>query len=97
MSDPIWKIGDTNRDRIMRFNPARTPLPVRKRLFMYFTTPITYISDSIASIRQPMLIRAHITDRDQMTDDDFVGILLDTYGTMQGGYEFFVNPYAHSI
>ncbi|MGO9481559.1 MAG: hypothetical protein ACLP05_07255 [Candidatus Kryptoniota bacterium] len=29
-----------------------------------------------------------------MTEDDFVGVPLDTYGTMQDGYEFFVNPRA---
>ena len=42
----------------------------------------------------PSAIRAHITDRDKIFDDDFVGIILDTYGDYQRAYEFAVNPYA---
>jgi hypothetical protein len=38
-------------------------------------------------------IRAHITDRDKIFDDDYVGIILDTYGDYQRAYEFMVNPY----
>lgn len=38
-------------------------------------------------------IRAHISDRDRIFDDDFVIILLDTYGDSQRAYEFCVNPY----
>lgn len=41
----------------------------------------------------PSAIRAHITDRDKMFDDDFVGVILDTYGDYQRAYEFMVNPY----
>jgi len=38
-------------------------------------------------------IRAHITDRDKMYDDDWVMVILDTYGDFQRSYEFVVNPY----
>jgi hypothetical protein len=38
-------------------------------------------------------IRAHVSDRDKIFEDDFVGILLDTYGDNQRAYEFFVNPF----
>ncbi len=31
-------------------------------------------------------IRAHITDRDKIFDDDFVGLILDTYGDYQHAY-----------
>jgi hypothetical protein len=41
----------------------------------------------------PSAIRAHITDRDKMFDDDYVGVILDTYGDYQRAYEFIVNPY----
>lgn len=38
-------------------------------------------------------IRAHYHDRDQAWEDDFVGILIDTFNNEQRAYEFFVNPY----
>ncbi len=41
----------------------------------------------------PSEIRAHVTDRDKCFDDDFVMVLLDTYGDYQRSYEFVVNPY----
>lgn len=41
----------------------------------------------------PSKIRAHVTDRDNMFNDDFVGIFLDTYNNRQRAYEFFVNPF----
>lgn len=43
--------------------------------------------------KNPSQIRANITDRDRMFDDDYVIIVLDTYGDFQKGYEFAVNPY----
>jgi hypothetical protein len=41
----------------------------------------------------PNKIRATMSPRDQFSNDDDVGITLDTYGTATTAYEFFVNPY----
>jgi len=41
---------------------------------------------------EPRQIRAHFTDRDAAFDDDFVGVVLDTFDDERRGYEFFVNP-----
>jgi hypothetical protein len=38
-------------------------------------------------------IRASMTDRDRMFNDDWVGAFIDTYGNLKEAYEFFVNPY----
>ncbi len=40
----------------------------------------------------PSKIKASINKRDNMFSDDFVGIIIDTYNTMQSGYGFLVNP-----
>jgi len=40
-------------------------------------------------------LRASFTDRDRIFVDDFVGIVLDTYGDNKRAYEFFIN--AHGI
>lgn len=36
--------------------------------------------------------RAHISDRDRMYQDDYIILIIDTYGDAQKAYEFFVNP-----
>ena len=41
---------------------------------------------------RPELIRSRLTDRDAIFDDDFVGILLDTYGDAAWGYYLLSNP-----
>ncbi|MCI0707162.1 MAG: carbohydrate binding family 9 domain-containing protein [Ignavibacteriae bacterium] len=37
-------------------------------------------------------LRANVTDRDKMFDDDFAFIMIDTFGDKQRAYEFVVNP-----
>lgn len=41
----------------------------------------------------PEQIRANISDRDRMYQDDWVFVALDTFGDFQRSYEFCVNPY----
>ncbi len=40
----------------------------------------------------PGAIRASLTDRDAIFEDDFAGIMLDTYGDASWAYYFFANP-----
>ncbi|HEX5757686.1 MAG TPA: DUF5916 domain-containing protein [Thermoanaerobaculia bacterium] len=41
---------------------------------------------------QPQAIRARLTDRDQAFQDDFVGVVLDTFNDETRAFEFFINP-----
>ncbi|MCX7554756.1 DUF5916 domain-containing protein [Marinicella sp. S1101] len=41
---------------------------------------------------EPEKIRAFLRDRDSAFDDDFVGVILDTYNDERRALEFFVNP-----
>ena len=41
----------------------------------------------------PTTIRTSYSDRDAIFRDDYFGIMLDTYGDQNWGYEIFVNPY----
>jgi hypothetical protein len=43
--------------------------------------------------KNPEQIRANITDRDKIFNDDFMIIVIDTYNDYHRGYEFAVNPY----
>jgi hypothetical protein len=40
----------------------------------------------------PQAVRASLRDRDEFFSDDYVGIILDTYGDAAWAYEIFVNP-----
>lgn len=40
----------------------------------------------------PKTVRVTMSDRDAIYQDDYFGIMLDTYGDLTWGYELFVNP-----
>jgi len=40
----------------------------------------------------PRRIRAHLSDRDTAWNDDWVGVVLDTFNDERRAFEFFVNP-----
>ncbi|HEU4391156.1 MAG TPA: carbohydrate binding family 9 domain-containing protein, partial [Blastocatellia bacterium] len=41
---------------------------------------------------QPNLVRAHMSRREDIFNDDVVGVMLDTFHDRRRAYEFFVNP-----
>ncbi len=41
----------------------------------------------------PATVRVTMRDRDEIFSDDYIGIILDTYGDAAWAYEIFVNPY----
>ena len=41
----------------------------------------------------PSSIRAYLRDRDSAFNDDFVGVVLDTFNDQRRAFEFFVNPF----
>ncbi len=41
---------------------------------------------------EPAKIRARLADRDTVSSDDFVGVVLDTFDDARRAFEFFVNP-----
>jgi hypothetical protein len=46
----------------------------------------------IATDPEPAKIRAYYADRDRNYQDDFVGVVLDTFNDERRAFEFFVNP-----
>lgn len=73
-------------------NPGdNTPAPVRTTLRMGYTREALYLAFD-AQDPHPSKIRAHLTDRDGAFNDDFVGVMLDTFDDQRRAYEIFVNP-----
>ncbi len=92
LSDPHWKLapGVTLDYEVQPGNDL--PAKQKTTVLMLYDTASLYLA-FICHDTDPSQIRAHVTDRDNIFDDDFVGIILDTYTDHQKAYEFFVNPY----
>lgn len=73
-------------------NPGdNLPAPVETTLRMGYTRDALYLAFD-ARDPDPSKIRAHLTDRDGLFNDDFVGVMLDTFDDQRRAYEIFVNP-----
>jgi len=68
-----------------------TPPAVATEAFITYDAGSLYVAFR-AHDPQPSAIRAHVSDRDSAFNDDFVGIVLDTFNDERRAFEFFVNP-----
>jgi hypothetical protein len=73
-------------------NPGEN-LPARVKTVAYLMEDGTNLFIGFAaSDPDPSAIRAYLRDRDSAYDDDFVGIVIDTYNDNRRAFEFFSNP-----
>ncbi len=92
LSDPSWALSSPV-EISYEIQPGENT-PAREKTLVYVLYNSEYIYFGFSCLDSNVKsIRSHITDRDKMTDDDFVAVILDCYGTMQNGYEFLANPY----
>ena len=68
------------------------PAPVNTKCYITYDHSNLYIA-FICFDDNPAAIRAHYSDRDDGFDNDFIGIILDTYNDERHAYQFFVNPF----
>lgn len=72
------------------FPTERGQPPVESEVWVTYDEENLYIA--FLAYDDPSTIRATLTDRDDMWNDDYFGILLDTYGDSQWAYFLFANP-----
>ena len=73
-------------------NPGDSvPAPVKTTAYMMEDGEQIYFA-FMAHDPEPENILAFIRDRDGIFQDDFVGVILDTFNDERRGFEFFVNP-----
>jgi hypothetical protein len=92
LTDPRWNLATPIELKYEVTPGENTPAPQRTIVRMLYNENYVYIGFDCKDT-DPAAIRAHITDRDKMFDDDFVDAIIDTYGDYQRGYEIVVNPY----
>lgn len=77
---------------LLETSPAdNQPPPVRTDAYLTYDDSKLYIAIR-AWDPNPNAIRANLTDRDRAFQDDFAGVVLDTFNDGRRGFEFFVNP-----
>ncbi len=67
------------------------PPPVRTEGWITYDERNLYVAFKAYDV-EPQKVRARITDRDRAFQDDFVGVVLDTFNEERRAFEFFVNP-----
>lgn len=66
--------------------------PVKTEVLLVYSAKYLYIAFR-AHDPNPSEIRAQVTDRDNILNDDSVGIVLDTFNDSRRAYQFLCNPY----
>ncbi|MCE5251671.1 carbohydrate binding family 9 domain-containing protein [bacterium] len=92
LDDAVW----TNAVKIdanIEVRPGENiPAPVKMEVLLAYNESHVFVAFK-AYDPDPSQIRAHITDRDNIWDDDWVLILFDTFNDQRRSYDFFCNPY----
>ncbi len=92
LTDPHWKLAPRVHLDYEIQPGDNTPAPQKTTAMVLYNSHYLYIGFNCHDT-EPSQIRAHITDRDNAFDDDFVGVIFDTYGDHQRAYEVFENPF----
>ena len=66
--------------------------PVKTEVYLVYDANNLYVAFN-AYDPEPAKIRANFTDRDNIWNDDYVGILLDTFNDSRQAYSLYANPY----
>lgn len=91
LDEPAWS-GPPTFTLDYETDPAEnTPAPVRTAFWITYDSRRLYVAVR-ADDPNPRRIRARLSDRDKAGQDDFVGVVLDTFDDGRRAFEFFVNP-----
>ena len=91
LDEEVWKLA-TQIDIGLETNPGENlPARVETVAYLFEDGENLYIAFD-ARDPEPSQIRAYLRDRDTAWNDDFVGVVLDTYNDQRRAFEFFANP-----
>jgi Domain of unknown function (DUF5916)/Carbohydrate family 9 binding domain-like len=92
LDETVWKSAPTFTLDYETSPGDNTPAPVKTEMWITYDN-----SRFIIAVRaydpHPSEVRARLTDRDRAYQDDFVGVILDTFNDERRAFEFFVNPF----
>ncbi len=89
LGDPGWQ-GAAHATNFAEVSPGdQTEPPVQTDVWVTYDESNFYLA--VKAQDDPRVLRASLRDRDRIFQDDFVGIMIDTYGNASWAYEIFVN------
>jgi len=92
LDDAVWQKNTTADGAFHTYNPMYgEKLPYRTIAWVANDNKYIYIAFHCLD-EEPRKIKTSIGKRDSIFSDDWVGLMLDTFGNHQNAYEFFVNP-----
>jgi hypothetical protein len=91
LDDGAWQRRATFELAYETFPGENVPPQVRTEGWIAYDTQNVYVAFR-AHDPEPATIRARLTDRDRAFQDDFVGVVFDTFNDERRAFEFFVNP-----
>ncbi len=90
LDDDVWKSAVVLKD-FYQIQPGDNLIPEnRTEVMLGYDARFIYIG--FHCFDDPSKVRANIPKRDQIWDDDYVGILFDTFNDQRRAYEFDFNP-----
>ncbi len=90
LDDPGWANAARATGFSENFPHEKARPPVESEVWVTYDDEYLYLA--FVARDDPRTIRTSIVDRDQMWQDDYFGILLDTYGDAAWAYFIFANP-----
>lgn len=91
LDEPVWERGLSISLPYETRPGENTPAPVDTECLMTYDSRHLFVA-FCAHDPDPRAIRAHLSDRDSAWNDDFVGVVLDTFNDERRAFEFFVKP-----
>src|ERR1044072_929945 len=90
LDDEVWKTATVLKD-FYQVQPGDNVIPQNKtEVMLGYDSRFIYIA--FHCYDEPDKVRANVPKRDQIFDDDYVGILFDTFNDQRRAYEFDFNP-----
>lgn len=90
LDESSWKMAAHAENFMEQLPNDRTQPPVKTDVLLMYDDQNLYIA--FIAEQNPKEIRAGLRDRDEISQDDYVGILLDTYGNAAWYYQLYFNP-----
>jgi hypothetical protein len=91
LTDPLWS--DARKVSLKyEVKPNDNKRALQKTWAMVLYNKSMLYVGFISKDTDPSKIRAHITDRDNISGDDYVGFMIDPYNNNQTAFGYFVNP-----
>ena len=92
LDEPVWKDAAIATDFVEIEPGDNSTPPVKTEVKIIYDEDNLYFGFICYDNDMTKLV-ANMTDRDKIFNDDFIGLILDTYRDYKHSYEFYVNPY----